>query len=116
MPPVITPGLQLCRDAGAAEPGTARSPASRSGTRTTNTRSSFTAPTGPGQPLSHTCDPRQLGTYFDKDGARLHYLTPIYFKREVLQPYAAEPGKYALSATRLSCLSLWGTALKFADF
>jgi hypothetical protein len=66
-----------------------------------------------GQPLSHTSDPEQLGTYFDKDGTRLHYLTPVYFKREVLQPYAAEPGKYALSATRLSCLNLWGVDISF---
>jgi hypothetical protein len=66
-----------------------------------------------GQPLSHACDPQQLGTYFDKDGTRLHYLTPVYFKREVLQPYAAEPGKYALSATRLSCLGLWGVDISF---
>jgi hypothetical protein len=66
-----------------------------------------------GQPLSHTCDPQQLGTYFDKDGTRVHYLTPVYFKREVLQPYAAEPGKYALSATRLSCLGLWGVDISF---
>jgi hypothetical protein len=63
--------------------------------------------------MSHTCDPQQLGTYFDKDGTRLHYLTPVYFKREVLQPYAAEPGKYALSATRLSCLDLWGVDISF---
>jgi hypothetical protein len=48
-----------------------------------------------------------------KDGTRLHYLTPAYFKREVLQPYAAEPGKYALSATRLSCLGLWGVDISF---
>ena len=66
-----------------------------------------------GQPLSHTCDPEQLGSYFDKDDTRLHYLTPVYFKREVLQPYAAEPGKYALSATRLSCLGLWGVDISF---
>jgi len=61
-----------------------------------------------GEPLTHTCDPDKLGTYFDKDGTRLHYLTPIYFKREVLQPYAAEPSRYRLSTSRLSCLDLWG--------
>jgi hypothetical protein len=66
-----------------------------------------------GQPVSHTCDPDQLGSYFDSDDTRLHYLTPVYFKREVLQPYAAEPGKYALSATRLSCLGLWGIDISF---
>jgi hypothetical protein len=66
-----------------------------------------------GHPLMHTCDPDQLGTYFDKDGTRLHYLTPIYFKREVLQPYAAEPGRYRLSSSRLSCLDLWGVSISF---
>ncbi|MEU4220859.1 hypothetical protein [Actinoplanes sp. NPDC026623] len=66
-----------------------------------------------GEPLTHTCDPDQLGTYFDKDGTRLHYLTPVYFKREVLQPYAAEPGRYRLSPARLSCLDLWGIDISF---
>jgi hypothetical protein len=66
-----------------------------------------------GHPLTHTCDPDKLGTYFDKDGTRLHYLTPTYFKREVLQPYAAEPTRYRLSPTRLSCLNLWGIAISF---
>lgn len=61
-----------------------------------------------GQALKHNCDYEHLGTYFDKDASRLHYLTPIYFKREVLQPYAAQPGRYRLSVTRLECLNLWG--------
>ncbi|MFD8495786.1 hypothetical protein [Amycolatopsis sp. NPDC059657] len=66
-----------------------------------------------GEPLTHICDPDQLGTYFDKDGTRLHYLTPVYFKREVLQPYAAEPSRYRISNSRLSCLSLWGVEISF---
>jgi hypothetical protein len=66
-----------------------------------------------GEPLTHTCDPDQLGTYFDKDGTRLHYLTPVYFKREVLQPYTAEPGRYSVSSSRLSCLDLWGIDISF---
>lgn len=61
-----------------------------------------------GSLLKHTIDRAALGTYFDKDNSRLHYLTPTYFKREVLQPYANEPGKYRLSVSRLSCLNLWG--------
>jgi hypothetical protein len=64
-----------------------------------------------GEELLHTCDPEKLGTYFDKDDSRLHYLTPIYFKREVLQPYAAEPRRYSLSSHRLTCLGLWGVDL-----
>lgn len=66
-----------------------------------------------GQPQKHTCDPDQLGTYFDPDGSRVHYLTPIYFKREVLQPYIAEPTRYRLSSSRLECLNLWGVDISF---
>jgi hypothetical protein len=61
-----------------------------------------------GEPLLHTCDPDQLGTYFDPDNSRLHYLTPVNFKREVLIPYAQEPNRYRLRRSRLECLSLWG--------
>lgn len=61
-----------------------------------------------GRPLRHSADPDKLGTYYDRDGTRLHYLTPVYFKREVLQPYAAEPSRYSVSPSRLACLDLWG--------
>ncbi len=66
-----------------------------------------------GEPLVHTCNPDQLGTYFDKEGTRLHYLTPIYFRREVLQPYIAEPARYTVSALRLACLDRWGISISF---
>ncbi|WP_433661373.1 hypothetical protein ACQPW1_21665 [Nocardia sp. CA-128927] len=64
-------------------------------------------------PIRHTCDPEQLGTYFDPDGSRPHYLTPIYFNRAVLAPYAAEPTAYRITATHLSCDNLWGVDIGF---
>jgi len=66
-----------------------------------------------GAMLTHTCDPDQLGTYYDDDNSRLHYLTPVYVNREVLQPYAAEPARYRISAGRLTCLNLWGVDISF---
>jgi hypothetical protein len=63
---------------------------------------------GSGQPVRHTCDPNQLGTYFDRDASRLHYLTPVYFRPQVLARYTAEPRKYSVRRSRLSCLDLWG--------
>jgi hypothetical protein len=66
-----------------------------------------------GESMSHTCDPDKLGTYFDSDNSRLHYLTPVNFKREVLIPYAQEPNRYRLRRTRLECLSLWGLDISF---
>jgi hypothetical protein len=64
-----------------------------------------------GAPLRHTCDPDQLGTYFDRDQSRLHYLTPVYFDRAVLSRYVDEPTRYDVTSTRLSCLGLWGVAI-----
>src|SRR5207244_3378475 len=66
-----------------------------------------------GSPLRHSCDPKLLGSYFDKDDSRLHYLTPVYFRREVLQPYSAEPLRYCLANHRIACLSLWGVDVSF---
>lgn len=57
--------------------------------------------------LKHTCDEDALGTYFDEDETRLHYLTPINFRREVLGRYAAEPKRYSVTSHRISCLNLW---------
>ena len=61
---------------------------------------------------AHTCDPEALGDYFHEDD-RPHYLTPVYFKREVLQPYDSEPNRYRLTVQRLSCPNLWGVPLSF---
>lgn len=66
-----------------------------------------------GRNETHTCDPAALGSYFDDDDSRLHYLTPIYFKRAVLQPYVAEPLRYRVSSSRLECLDLWGVDISF---
>jgi hypothetical protein len=60
-----------------------------------------------GAHVTHTCEPDELGTYFDQDDSRLHYLTPIYFRRAVLQDYVAEPARYEVTPFRLSCFNLW---------
>jgi len=60
-----------------------------------------------GQPITSTCDPEQLSNYFEDRGTP-HYLTPIYFRREVLRRYTSEPSRYTVGARRLTCLSLWG--------
>ena len=66
----------------------------------------FTYATDPetGSSLKHTCDPDQLGTYFDRDNSRLHYLTPVYFSRNVLSKYAADPLRYEIS---WPCAFMW---------
>jgi hypothetical protein len=65
--------------------------------------------------VTHTCDPGQLGTYFDRDASRIHYLTPVYFKRTVLQPYVAEPNRYTVTPFHLWCLNLWGVEMSWNE-
>lgn len=61
-----------------------------------------------GEEVSHTCDPDQLGTYFDPPEVNLiHYLQPVYFNPQVLEKYRGEPSKYRISGNTLSCLDLW---------
>ena len=60
-----------------------------------------------GSPLLHSCNPEVLGSYFDEDDTLLHYLTPVYFRPEVLGRYINEPSRYSVNASSLSCLDLW---------
>lgn len=62
---------------------------------------------GDGNELEHTSDPSALANYFGANPGAPHYLTPVYFRREVLAKYFAEPERYNVSDGQLSCLSLW---------
>ena len=64
-----------------------------------------------GEPLTHTCDPNQLGTYFDRDATRIHYLTPVYFTPDVLTRYLDDPERYSLRSSHLSCLDIWSVSI-----
>lgn len=61
-----------------------------------------------GRPLKHTCDPDKLANYFGKNPQAPHYLTPIFFRPEVLAKYYAEPQKYTVEDGYLRCGGLWG--------
>ena len=60
-----------------------------------------------GGEIEHTSDPDALGNYFGANPGAPHYLTPVYFRREVLAKYFAEPERYNVSDGQLTCLSLW---------
>ena len=61
-----------------------------------------------GKPVRHTCDPDKLANYFGKNPDAPHYLTPVFFRAEVLAKYYADPGKYSVEDGYLRCGSLWG--------
>jgi hypothetical protein len=62
-----------------------------------------------GDPISYSCEPGALGTYFDRDPdpAIPHYLRPVHFRREVLERYYARPDRYEVRDGMLWCGGLW---------
>jgi len=60
-----------------------------------------------GMPVFHSCDPGRLANYFGANEAAPHYLTPVWFKREVLVKYYNDP-KFSVEDGYLRCGSLWG--------
>lgn len=61
-----------------------------------------------GKPVRHTCEPDKLSNYFGKNPDAPHYLTPVFFRAEVLAKYYADPDKYSVEDGYLRCGSLWG--------
>ena len=61
-----------------------------------------------GKSISHTCDPGALANYFGANPGAPNFLTPVFFRPEVLAKYYADPGKYSVEDGYLRCGSLWG--------
>lgn len=55
-----------------------------------------------------TSNPEKLSNFFGANPGAPHYLTPVYFRREVLQKYYNEPERYSVKDGYLRCLGLWG--------
>ena len=60
-----------------------------------------------GKPIEYTSNPEKLSNYFGANPGAPHYLTPVYFKREVLLRYYADPKRYSVEDGLLRCLHLW---------
>ncbi|WP_028656683.1 hypothetical protein [Nocardioides sp. J54] len=64
-----------------------------------------------GRPVRHTCDPDTLANYFGKNPDAPHYLTPVFFRRDVLQKYYEDSRKFTVSDGRLRCAGLWSVQI-----
>lgn len=60
-----------------------------------------------GNEITFTCNPDKLGNYFGSNPDAPHYLTPVFFKREVLLKYISHPELYSVCDGSLVCRSLW---------
>jgi hypothetical protein len=61
-----------------------------------------------GQHIVYTADEEELANYFGNNPDAPHYLTPVWFRREVLRKYYDHPDKYSVEDAYLRCGSLWG--------
>lgn len=64
-----------------------------------------------GRPIRHSCDPDKLANYFGTNPDAPHYLTPVFFRAEVLSKYYADPQKYSVEDGYLRCGGLWGVRI-----
>jgi len=61
-----------------------------------------------GKEILNTCNPEELANYFGKNPGAPHFLTPVFFRREVLSDYYSNPEKYSVEDGYLRCGGLWG--------
>ena len=64
-----------------------------------------------GKEVSNTSNPDELANYFGANRDSPHYLTPVYFRREVLNKYYADTDRYSIEDGYLRCAALWGLRL-----
>ena len=64
-----------------------------------------------GHEITHMSDPDKLANYFGKNPESPHYLTAVFFRREVLNKYYADPDRYSVEHGYIRCAGLWGLRL-----
>ena len=64
-----------------------------------------------GEEITYTSDPDDLANNFGANPDAPHYLTPVHFRKQVLDKYYQQPGKYAVEDSILRCGYLWSMDL-----
>lgn len=64
-----------------------------------------------GKCIEHTSNEQFLANYFGKNPGSPHYLTPVYFKNDVLKKYYDNPTKYSVRDGIIECNGSWSLRL-----
>ena len=64
-----------------------------------------------GDPITFTCNWNKLANYFGANPDAPHYLTPVYFKRDVLQKYYNDSERFSVEDSYLRCGESWGVRM-----
>ena len=65
-----------------------------------------------GNDILHTCNEDLLANNFGRNPEAAHYLTPVYFRKDVLKKYYDDTGKYSVEDQYLRCGGLWGLRME----
>ena len=64
-----------------------------------------------GKSITHSCDPATLANYFGANPGAPHFLTPVFFKRDVLTKYYSDSTRYLVEDSYLRRRGSWGLRL-----
>ncbi len=60
-----------------------------------------------GEEVRNSCNPEALANYFGANPEAPNYLTPVFFRRDVLHRYYNNPEKYSVEDGALRCTGSW---------
>jgi hypothetical protein len=60
-----------------------------------------------GKEVKFTCDPAKLANYFGANPKSPNYITPVYFRRDVLTKYYDRPEVFKVESDCIRCAALW---------
>jgi hypothetical protein len=60
-----------------------------------------------GKAVYFTCNEQKLSNFFGKNKGAPNYLTPVFFRKDVLAKYYSQPSKYSVHDGSISCANLW---------
>ena len=64
-----------------------------------------------GNEQTYTSDPDALADYFGRNRGAPHYLTPVHFRKSVLDKYYQQAAKYSVEDSILRCGYLWSLSI-----
>lgn len=64
-----------------------------------------------GKEILHTCNEDRLANFFGKNQGSPDFLTPVFFRNDVLTKYYSQPEKYTVTDGRIECGGMWGLRL-----
>ncbi|NFG24544.1 hypothetical protein FDF11_13660 [Clostridium botulinum] len=68
-----------------------------------------------GEEIEFECNPEMLNNYFDSNPQSPHYLTPVFFTKDVLNKYYSKPEIYSVEDSILKCGALWSLYIDNQD-